>query len=75
MWRFDPGPCRPCRPCRTPSLGNTTLQRVAAGDTVKALPVLELTRPGVHRQGNWSVHDVLAFWDGLPLLENKEPPR
>ncbi|XP_034252523.1 venom carboxylesterase-6-like [Thrips palmi] len=60
-----------------PSLGNTTLQSVAvkdAKDVPEDLPVLELQRPGVHRQGNWSVHELLAFWDGLPLLENKKPP-
>lgn len=58
----------------TPSLGNTTLQRVAAKDVSQGLPVLELTGPGAHRQGNWSVHELLSFWDGLPLLENEKPP-
>ncbi|KAJ1530586.1 hypothetical protein ONE63_005468 [Megalurothrips usitatus] len=59
-----------------PVVGNTTLPRVTSQNLASSeLPYVELVQPGVQAQGNWSVGELFAFWDGLPLLENQKPPR
>lgn len=58
-----------------PVVGNTTLPRVTSQNLASSeLPYVELVQPGVQAQGNWSVGELFAFWDGLPLLENQKPP-
>ncbi|KAK3927493.1 Venom carboxylesterase-6 [Frankliniella fusca] len=57
-----------------PSVGNTTIPSASTAAAAGApLPFLELVRPGVQRLGNWSVQETAAFWEGLPLLENRKP--